>query len=84
MDVRVGIRMIELLSGLGYEVVIPEHVESGRTALSKGLLKEAKKIARKNVVLLKDIVTDENPLVELNLPVFSPFETNIPIWSETI
>lgn len=78
MDVRVGIRMIELLSGLGYEVVIPEHVESGRTALSKGLLKEAKKIARKNVVLLKDIVTDENPLVGIEPSCIHSFRDEYP------
>lgn len=78
MDVRVGIRMIELLSGLGYEVVIPEHVESGRTALSKGLLKEAKKIARKNVVLLKDIVTDENPLVGIEPSCILSFRDEYP------
>ncbi len=47
--------MIELLDRLGYEVIIPKHVESGRTAISKGMLKVAKGVARKNVLLLKDL-----------------------------
>ena len=53
MDVEIGIKMIELLDWLGYEVIIPKHVESGRTAISKGMLKVAKGVARKNVLLLK-------------------------------
>src|SRR5690606_18044472 len=45
------------------EVIIPKHVESGRTYLSKGLVKEARKIAERNVELLKDVVTDDMPLL---------------------
>lgn len=78
MDVKVGIQMIELLGGLGYEVVIPEHVESGRTAMSKGMLKEAKKMARKNVGLLKDIVTEESPLVGIEPSCILSFRDEYP------
>ena len=38
-DVPVGIAAIKLLTKLGYDVEIPEHKESGRTFLSKGMLK---------------------------------------------
>ncbi len=62
-DVETGIKAILLLEKLGYEVVIPEHEESGRAWLSKGLLKEAKKIANKNISLLKGIVSKETPLL---------------------
>ena len=48
---------------LGYRVVLPEHTISGRTFLSKGLIRKAKKIANKNVTLLKDIITDKTPLI---------------------
>jgi len=48
---------------LGYEVEIPKHEESGRAWLSKGLLREAKKIAQKNVGLLSEIISVETPLV---------------------
>jgi FAD/FMN-containing dehydrogenase/Fe-S oxidoreductase len=62
-DTGIGIKAILLLEELGYEVVIPEHEESGRAWLSKGLLREAKKIANKNISLLKDLVNVENPLL---------------------
>jgi Fe-S oxidoreductase len=64
-DVEIGMTAIKLLQKLGYEVIIPTHVESGRTYLSKGLLKEAKQIAIENVELLKDKITDETPLIGL-------------------
>jgi Fe-S oxidoreductase len=64
-DVEMGITAIKLLQKLGYEVIIPTHVESGRTYLSKGLLKDAKQIAIENVELLKDKITDETPLIGL-------------------
>ncbi|MFN8348168.1 MAG: FAD-linked oxidase C-terminal domain-containing protein [Spirosomataceae bacterium] len=62
-DVEIGQKAILLLEKLGYEVIIPEHTESGRTYLSKGLVKEAKKIAIQNVEMLKDLISDKTPLV---------------------
>jgi Fe-S oxidoreductase/FAD/FMN-containing dehydrogenase len=62
-DVEIGQQLVMLLERLGYDVVIPDNVESGRTYLSKGLVREAKKIAIKNVGLLKDKVTDEMPII---------------------
>lgn len=62
-DVAIGQKAILLLEKLGYEVLIPKHTESGRTYLSKGLVKEAQKIAIQNVKMLKDLITDETPLI---------------------
>jgi FAD/FMN-containing dehydrogenase/Fe-S oxidoreductase len=62
-DVEVGKKTILLLQKLGYEVIIPNHAESGRTYLSKGMVREAQKIAIQNVELLKDIVTDNTPII---------------------
>lgn len=62
-DTAIGIKAILLLEKLGYEVIIPKHEESGRAWLSKGLIRDAKKIANKNINLLKDIVTTEAPLL---------------------
>ncbi|HWB25975.1 MAG TPA: FAD-linked oxidase C-terminal domain-containing protein [Chitinophagaceae bacterium] len=62
-DTHIGIKAIQLLEKLGYEVEIPNHEESGRAWLSKGLLRDAKKIAQKNVALLNNIVTAETPLI---------------------
>jgi FAD/FMN-containing dehydrogenase/Fe-S oxidoreductase len=62
-DVEGGRKAIALLAALGYQVIIPQHTESGRSLLSKGLLKEAKKRAEKNIRLLQECVTDETPLI---------------------
>ena len=62
-DVQVGQAAIKLLTKLGFEVEIPEHVESGRTYLSKGLLKKARKLAHENIALLKDKISASTPLL---------------------
>jgi FAD/FMN-containing dehydrogenase/Fe-S oxidoreductase len=62
-DTHVGIKSVELLTRLGYEVIMPNHAESGRTYLSKGLLKDAKQIAEKNVKLFASLLQDDKPLV---------------------
>lgn len=64
-DVEVGKKAILLLQKLGYEVIIPNHVESGRTYLSKGMVREAQKIAIQNVELLKDLISAETPIIGL-------------------
>jgi len=62
-DTQIGITAILLLEKLGYEVIIPEHIESGRSWLSKGLLRKAKSIAHKNIDLLHPVINDGAPLV---------------------
>ena len=62
-DTEIGIKSILLLERLGYKVIIPDHEESGRAWLSKGLVKEAKKIANKNIALLHKLVSSESPLI---------------------
>jgi len=74
----IGIKSIRLLERLGYEVVIPKHRESGRTFLSKGMLKSAKKAAERNVRLLRDIVTEEMPLVGLEPSAILTFRDEYP------
>ena len=78
MEARLGITFIKLLNRLGYEVVIPKHFESGRTALSKGMLKLARKFAFKNVDVLKDIITDEHPLVGIEPSCILSFRDEYP------
>jgi FAD/FMN-containing dehydrogenase/Fe-S oxidoreductase len=62
-DTTIGIKAVELLERLGYEVIIPITLESGRTYLSKGLVRKAKSIAIRNVELLKDVITSDAPLI---------------------
>ena len=62
-EAELGLTFAKLLMQLGYKVEIPEHVESGRAAISKGCLKYARKCAVKNVELLFELVSEEHPLI---------------------
>ena len=66
------------MENLGYEVVIPEHLESGRTWLSKGLLRKAKQIANENISLLKELITDDTPLVGIEPSAILTFRDEYP------
>ncbi|MEO8614275.1 MAG: FAD-linked oxidase C-terminal domain-containing protein [Luteolibacter sp.] len=77
-DTQVGIKAVELLNRLGYEVVIPEHVESGRAHFSKGLIRDAQKFAIRNVELLKDIITDATPLIGIEPSAILGFRDEFP------
>ncbi|WP_461064841.1 FAD-binding and (Fe-S)-binding domain-containing protein [Spirosoma horti] len=78
-DVEVGKKAILLMQRLGYKITVPEHVESGRTYLSKGLVDDAKAIAIRNVTLLKDIVTDDMPLIGLEPSAILTFRDEYPL-----
>jgi len=82
-DVTIGMKAVELLEKLGYEVVIPEHLESGRTWLSKGLVREAKKIADQNVRLLSPLVSAEAPLVGIEPSAILTFRDEYPDLTST-
>ncbi|MBI2516571.1 MAG: FAD-binding protein [Opitutae bacterium] len=77
-DTPVGIKAVELLNRLGYEVVIPAHVESGRAHFSKGLIREARTFAVRNVELLKDVVTTDAPLIGLEPSALLGFRDEYP------
>lgn len=62
-DTTIGIQAIELLTQLGYEVIIPAHTESGRAAISKGVLLHAQQCAIKNVQSLHPLITAQSPLI---------------------
>ena len=62
-DDIIGRDCIEVLSKLGYEVIITDHEESGRSFISKGLLDEAKQLANQNVEFFKDKINKDAPLV---------------------
>lgn len=77
-DTSIGIAMIRLLNGLGYEVSIVAHDESGRSKLSKGMLRAAREVARNNVNTFKDIVTEEMPLVGIEPSAILGFRDEYP------
>ena len=64
-DLEIGRKAVLLLEKLGYEVLMPHHLESGRALLSKGLVLKARQLAIRNVDLL-DAGTDPSiPVVGL-------------------
>jgi len=64
-DTLIGIKAISLLKKLGYEVKIVDHEESGRSAISKGLLPKAKKHAEANVKVFENLIDGNTPLIGL-------------------
>ncbi len=62
-DTEIGIKAIQLLTKLGYEVLMPAHKESGRAWLSKGLIREAQKIANHNIEILYPLINENAPLI---------------------
>ena len=77
-DVEIGIKAVKLLNRLGYEVIVPNHVESGRPQLSKGLLDDAKKLANQNVSMLKDLISSETPLLGIEPSAILTFRDEYP------
>lgn len=63
LDTQIGIDAITLLKALNYEVRFIEHKESGRSFLSKGILKKAKQLADENVSVFKNLISEHTPLI---------------------
>ncbi len=78
LDAEIGIRAIELLEALGYEVVLPAHADSGRAHLSKGLVRAARDLAVRNVDLLGRLVTEAAPLVGVEPSAILSFRDEYP------
>lgn len=74
----VGIKCVALLQSLGYRVIVPDHKESGRASISKGLLKKAKKLADDNVELLKDLISSDAPLIGVEPSAILTFRDEYP------
>jgi Fe-S oxidoreductase len=77
-DTEIGMKAILLLEKLGYQVVIPEHMESGRTWLSKGLVREAQKIINMNLGLLAPLVNEHTPLIGIEPSAILTFRDEYP------
>jgi len=77
-DVRIGMGTITLLSRLGYQIEIIPHKESGRTFISKGLLRKAQKIADCNVGIFSRLVSVDIPLVGIEPSCILSFRDEYP------
>lgn len=78
-DAEVGKKAILLLEKLGYQVIIPDHVDSGRALLSKGMLDQAKALAEANIIKLKDLITAETPLIGIEPSAILSFRDEYPV-----
>ncbi|MFK8006383.1 MAG: FAD-binding and (Fe-S)-binding domain-containing protein [Saprospiraceae bacterium] len=77
-DTEIGIKSLKLLSALGYNVKIVDHPESGRAAISKGLLNRAQKFAQQNVAIFSKIINAENPLIGIEPSAILSFRDEYP------
>jgi FAD/FMN-containing dehydrogenase/Fe-S oxidoreductase len=77
-DAHIGKTAVLLLEKLGYTVQLPQHLESARTWLSKGLLRKAKEIANKNIELLSKVVSAETPLLGIEPSAILTFRDEYP------
>jgi FAD/FMN-containing dehydrogenase/Fe-S oxidoreductase len=78
LESDIGIKAILFFTQLGYNVKIAPTVESGRTWLSKGLVRTARKIANKNIELLKDKISEEAPLIGIEPSAILSFRDEYP------
>lgn len=77
-DTSIGVKTLLLLNKLGYKVRTVKHGESGRTFLSKGLLRTAKKLAIKNIQKFAPIITEETPLIGIEPSTILSFRDEYP------
>jgi FAD/FMN-containing dehydrogenase/Fe-S oxidoreductase len=77
-DTETGIAAFRLLTSLGYHVLAVTDCESARTFISKGLLRKAQKIIRKNIALLGPVISEELPLLGIEPSAILGFRDEYP------
>jgi FAD/FMN-containing dehydrogenase/Fe-S oxidoreductase len=77
-EAEIGITTVKLLDRLGYGVIMIDHYDSGRSFLSKGLLEEARDLAKKNIALFKGLITHETPLIGVEPSAILTFRDEYP------
>lgn len=77
-DVEIGQTAVKLLNQLGYKVLIPEIGISGRTYLSKGMLKEAREIAEQNIRDFEKAITSDGVLIGIEPSAILSFRDEYP------
>lgn len=78
LDASIGSQAIQLLEKLGYQPVFVKHLESGRSAFSKGMLKRAKRFAEANVRTFAPLVSEAEPLVGIEPSAILGFRDEFP------
>ncbi|MBN2862977.1 MAG: FAD-binding oxidoreductase, partial [Bacteroidales bacterium] len=77
-DTETGIAAIRLLTSAGYKIITVNHCVSARTFISKGLIRKAKKIVRKNIIALSGTISSDIPLVGIEPSAILGFRDEYP------
>ncbi|MGN7820713.1 FAD-binding and (Fe-S)-binding domain-containing protein [Chitinophaga sp. 22536] len=77
-DTPVGIKAVQLLQRLGYEVKMIDHPESARAYMSKGLLRKARELAEENVRIFSAVINDNVPLLGVEPSAILSFRDEYP------
>ncbi|RYJ37489.1 D-lactate dehydrogenase (Cytochrome) [Flavobacterium anhuiense] len=77
-DVEIGQTAVKLLNRLGYKVLVPEIGISGRTYLSKGMLKEAREIAEQNIKDFEKAIPNDGFLIGIEPSAILSFRDEYP------
>jgi FAD/FMN-containing dehydrogenase/Fe-S oxidoreductase len=77
-DVKAGIATVSLLMKLGYDVALAPLKESGRTFISKGLLRKARNIAEKNISKISYLIAENTPLIGIEPSALLTFRDEYP------
>jgi FAD/FMN-containing dehydrogenase/Fe-S oxidoreductase len=77
-DTPVGQAAIQLLDYLGYEVRMVAHPESGRAAISKGLLPRAQALAQRNVDTFRHLISADTLLLGVEPSAILSFRDEYP------
>lgn len=78
LDAEIGIAAVKLLGRLGYSLQFSPALESGRTYISKGFLRKAKKIADRNVRFFRQTVDENRVLVGIEPSAILSFRDEYP------
>lgn len=81
-DVSTGIQTFLLLSELGYEVTPITGLVSGRTFLSKGMLRQCKKLIRKNIIKLDEILEPGMKIIGIEPSALLSFRDEYPALAD--
>ncbi len=77
-DPEAGIATVQLLTGLGYRVVVTANAASARTYISKGFLRKARKLIIKNIEIFSPLVSESRPLVGIEPSAILGFRDEFP------
>jgi FAD/FMN-containing dehydrogenase/Fe-S oxidoreductase len=77
-DAEIGEKALRLLLTIGYDIKMMDHAESGRAAISKGVLDIAVKVANENVEIFADLITKDTPLIGIEPSAILTFRDEYP------